>query len=315
MTGSDEQKREEAIGWFLSLRDPASADWDGFTAWLEQDEAHAGLYEEVALADGDYASLVTAAAMPEPSNDNVEADRRHFRRRAGWALAMVAMVGAVGYPLLPTAPATYAIETAPGERNNVTLDDGTRIELNGDTKLLLHKGDNRFAALDRGEATFTVVHDTHNPFTVHVGEDQVQDVGTVFNIVRGTNGLETTVASGAVLFNPDREAVQVVAGHRLRTSAGSMSLTAVAPSEVASWRANKLIYKDAPLDQVAADLSRNLGTPVHIMPDVATRRFSGVIMLSGDKAMMIPRIGALLDVTITHDFNGWRMSSRVRDNH
>jgi len=314
MTRFDDQKRVEAIGWFLSLRDAATADWDGFTTWLEQDAAHSDIYEEVALADGDYAALAGAAAVPTSSNDNLESVRPKVRRFAGWSLAIVATLGAVGYPLLNTAPATYAVETAPGERNRVTLADGSRIELNGGTRITLRRDDDRFASLDRGEATFTVVHDANNPFTVHVGDDQVQDVGTVFNIVRGADGLETTVASGAVLYNPGREAVQVVAGHKLQTSPGRMALTVIAPAEVASWRTNKLIYKDASFDTVAADLSRNLGSPVRVSPDIAQRRFSGIIMLDGNRTTLARKIGSLLGVTMTHDFNGWRMSSQVRDN-
>lgn len=312
MTHFDDQKREEAVSWFLSLRDPMTADWDGFTTWLEQDQVHGEIYEEVALADGAYGDLQMAAALPLPSNDNPASDRWQARH-IGWAMAAVAMIGAVAYPLLDQAPATYAIETAPGQRNSVSLDDGTRIDLNGDTKITLKKGDNRFASLDRGEARFTVIHDASNPFTVHVGEDQIQDVGTVFNVVRNAHGLETAVASGAVLYNPGRETVRVDAGRRLQSSAGSMALTNIAPADVAAWRMNKLIYKDVALETVAADLSRNLGTPVHIAPDIAMQRFSGVIMLDGDKAKLLPKIGPLLDVTIAHDVDGWRMSSQVRD--
>ncbi len=309
----DESKDAEAVAWFLNLRDPATADWDGFTDWLEQDPAHGALYEAVAFADGDYAALVAEAAMPVPSNDNPQIERRRLPWVMGWAAATAAVIGAFSYPLLTAAPQAYAVETAAGERHMVKLDDGTRIELNGDTRITLHKGDARFASLDRGEATFTVIHDASHPFTVHVGDDQVQDVGTMFNIVRGKDGIETSVGSGAVLYNPDREAVQIVAGHRLQTSTGNMALSTIAPSEVATWRSNRLIFKDASLDRVATDLSRNLGMPVRISPDIAMRRFSGVIMLNGDRATLLPRIGSLLDVTMKQEFDGWRMSSRVRD--
>ena len=319
MSPIEDKKREEAAAWFISLRDPAMADWEGFTAWLEADPAHNGLYEAIALADGDYGALVdrTAPPQPQPSNDNPRTEPRRIRRIAGWATAAAAVAAAVGYPLLIATPESYAIETAAGQRNSVQLDDGTRIELNGDSRITLRKGDNRFASLDRGEATFTVAHDASNPFTVHVGGDQFQDVGTVFNIVRDSGGVETAVASGAVLYNPGRDAVRIDAGHILKASAGAggLSLTAIEPTEIASWRTNRLIYKNVPLEKVAADLSRNLGTAVRIAPEIAGRPFSGVIMLGGDEATLLPQIGAMLDVTVTHETNGWRLSSRDRDSH
>ncbi len=315
MSQTEDKKREEAAAWFVNLRDPATADWEGFMAWLEADPAHNDLYEAVAFADGDYGDLVEDAARPQPSNDNPHIERRRIGRFAGWAAAAAATVAAVSYPLLTTAPATYAVETGIGQRQTVSLDDGTRIELNGDTRITLRQGDNRYASLDRGEAAFTVVHDERNPFTVHVGDDQLQDVGTVFNVVRDGAMVETAVASGAVLYNPDGEAVRVDAGRVLRVAAGdgSVTLGQVAPIEVAAWRQNKLIYKNAKLGKVAADLSRNLGTHFRISPDIAARPFSGVIILGGDQATLFPRIAAMLDVTITHEADGWRLSSRTRD--
>ena len=310
-----DDKREEAVAWYLRLRDPANADWDGFLAWLEADEAHNDLYEAVALADRDYGALVQDAALPQPSNDNPAIQPRRLGRVAGWAAAAFATAAAIGYPLLTAAPASYAIETASGQRETLRLDDGTRIDLNGGTRVTLRKGDSRYASLDRGEAAFSVVHDAKNPFTVHVGDDQLQDIGTVFNVVRDGASVETSVASGAVLYNPDREAVRVDAGRVLRVAGndGSVTLGQIAPIQVASWRENKLIYKNATLDRVATDLSRNLGTRVRISPDIAARPFSGVIILSGDQATLFPRIAAMLDVTIAHDGNGWRLSSRTRD--
>lgn len=315
MSQTEEAKREMANAWFLRLRDPATADWEGFTAWLEADPAHNELYEAVALADGEYGALVEAAVLPQPSNDNPQIERRKLGHFAGWATAAAVTAAAIGYPLFTAAPATYAVETAIGQRQTVRLDDGTRIDLNGGTRITLRKGDNRYASLDRGEAVFSVAHDESNPFTVHVGDDQFQDFGTVFNVVHEEDLVETAVASGAVVYNPDSDAVRVDAGHILRTATDGSSLTlgAIAPTEVASWRDNKLIYKNAPLKKVAADLSRNLGTRVRIAPDIAARPFSGVIMLGGDQAALFPRIAAMLDVTITHEAHGWRLSSRSRD--
>ena len=316
MSHSEDLKRAEAVDWFLRLRDPATADWDGFMDWLERDPAHNAIYETLALADADYAPIrqENVAPAPVPSNDNPVEERRTLKRFAGWSFAVTALIAAVSYPLLNSAPVTYAVETRPGQHDMIRLDDGSQIELNGDSRISLRKGDNRFAALDRGEATFTVTHDPKNPFTVHVGDDQIQDVGTVFNIVRDGDMVETAVASGEVLYNPGREAVRVVAGHQLRTSAGSMALTAIKPSQVAAWRDNKLVYNDAQLSQIATDLSRNLGAPVRISPDIASRRFTGVIMLDKDRTLLPSKLGALLDVSVTHEFNGWRLSSRVRDN-
>lgn len=317
MSRTDEARKEEAAAWFIRLRDPATADWAAFTAWLERDPANNAAYEAVALADGDYETLVERAVPAQPSNDNPAGEPRRLGQVAGWATAAAAVVvAAISYPLLTGAPATYAVETAAGQRDTIRLDDGTRIDINGNSRITLRKNDNRFASLDRGEATFTIAHDPENPFSVKIGDDVIRDVGTVFNIVRDdAGGMETAVSSGAVIYNPDGEAVRVGAGQVLRLSTDGTTVTvgAVAPSDVAAWRSHRLVYKNAPLSRVAADLSRNLGTPVRISPDIAARPFSGVILLGGDQAALLPRIGAMLDVTITHEVDGWRLSSHHGD--
>ena len=315
MSPSEDQKREAAIAWYLRLREPADADWDGFMAWLEEDPRHDALYQEVANAHDAYGDLVDDADIWKPSNDNMPAQPRRLKLFAGIATAAAASVaGFVGYPLMMAGPATYAVETLPGQHQMVRLDDGTKIELNGDTKVTLRKGDARFASLDRGEATFTVTHDATNPFAVHVGEDVYQDVGTAFNMTREASGaVETAVSQGAVLYNPGSDAVRIDAGKVLRTAGGSATLAKVDTASVATWRQGKLVYNHTPIARIASDLSRNLGVPIQVSPDVATRTFSGVVMLGGDDSTILPRVAALLDISVSRGNSGWRMSSRTRD--
>jgi transmembrane sensor len=312
MAGVDDRKRDEAAAWVVRLRDPATADWEGFTAWLEADPAHNDLYEAVALTDRDYGELIAASPPSPASNDNPPAPRPGPRRLALWVSAAAAVAAAIGYPLLTAPPATYAVETPAGRHNSVRLADGTRIDLNGGSRITLRKTDNRYASLERGEATFTVIHDPAHPFTVHVGDDVIQDVGTVFNVIRDKDMLEAAVSSGAIVYNPDDDAVRIAAGQVLRLSARDKTATVspIEATDVAAWRSGRLIYKRATLQRVAADLSRNLGMPVRISPDIADRPFSGVIMLGGDRAALLPRVGAMLDVTISREGDGWRLSSR-----
>src|SRR3546814_9914530 len=72
----------------------------------------------------------------------------------------------------PSAP--YTIATVPGARRTIDLADGSRIELNGDTRITLDKAAPRFASLDRGEAMFHVRHDDSDPFVVMVGDDKLE---------------------------------------------------------------------------------------------------------------------------------------------
>lgn len=316
MRQGEAKMREEAAGWFLRQRDPTRADWDGFVAWLEADPAHNAAYEAVALADDDVESRIGDQVLADrPSNDNIpHPARARARWFAGTAAAAAILVGGlVAYPRLNPSVAAYAIETGAGQRRMVMLDDGTRIELNGNSRLGLRRGDTRFASLDRGEATFTVVHDPTAPFEVHAGDVTLRDVGTTFNVLRAGPDTEAAVAEGAVLFDPDGDAIRLGAGRMIYVSGtGAGVIGKVDPSAVGAWRRDRLVYQNASLARIATDLSRNVGALVTVAPELQREHFSGVILLDKDRPRLFARIGALLDVDAVDDGKTWHLAPRKR---
>jgi len=290
--------REAAVGWVVAQADPAFADWDGFLAWLEADPAHASVYEAV-LAAGDASD---PALRSMPVLETAPERRPIWRRQATGGLLAAGIVAAIGLGYVNLRPAPFVIETAPGEHRTVTLDTAT-IALNGDTRLILDHHNPHRATLDRGEALFDVKHDTANPFAVKVGEDEVQDVGTRFDITRDPAGTRVAVAEGMVVYNPKAEAVRLGPGQTLdaRNSASEVRVATAATSDIGSWREDRLSYRQAPLSIVASDLSRGLGLPIDAAPGVADKPFTGVIAYGGDKAQFLGRLGPLLDVGVKQD--------------
>jgi transmembrane sensor len=323
MSSVEDQARSEAIDWVISLRDPAVADWDAFTAWLEASPLNNQAYERAALADDTIAARLAATGFSNTeavcSNDNEDVQRPSRRRLLGWSASAAAAVVAiaVGVPMLGQGPQPYVVETAAGQHRSLTLPDGTRIDLNGDSRLSLDKNETRVAALDRGEATFSVVHDAANPFVVKIDEHRVQDVGTIFNVARTPEAIEVGVAEGEIMFNPAREAVSIKKGQMLRLD-GRKKTAVVAPtdaSSVASWRIGRLVYADAPLSRVAADLRRTTGLKVAVAPPISGHLFSGVIVLDGDDEALMARVGALVDAHVERTGGAWRLVPRRLSAH
>ena len=148
--------------------------------------------------------------------------------------------------------------------------------LNGATRVVLDRDHPRAARLERGEAVFQIVHDPVNTFTLGIGDSSIQDVGTLFNVALTHNGFDLAVAEGAVVFNPDAEKIKLVRGATLHVPSGEAAITVglADPRAIGSWRRGELIYHEAPLADVAADLERSLGTPVSVAPDLAARPFT-----------------------------------------
>lgn len=315
---------DEAIGWIIRMRDPAFAGWDAFTLWLEADPVHAAIYDELALADADSAALlgetepVKPAPVapppprdPLPANDDIPERPRWATRRnmVGWAMA-ASLLGVVSYTSLMPA-SSYAVETGAGQRRSVTLADGSRIDLNGGTLVMLDRDNPRFAMLERGEALFTVVHDSRRPFTVETGGATLVDAGTAFNVIRADGATEVSVSQGVVIFNPEAEKVTLAAGKTLRAvdADGQVRVRNIEVGSIAAWKQGRLIYDGAPLSAVAADLSRNLGFSVTARRDVAARPFSGVIRIDGDRERVRQRVGAVLGVPVMQAEGGWRLGA------
>jgi transmembrane sensor len=215
------------------------------------------------------------------------------------------------YPVLFPPSAYVAFESAPGQQRTLALADGSRIMMNGATRVVLDRDRPRLARLERGEAAFQVVHDPANPFTLSVGDALVQDVGTLFNVAITHNGFNLAVAEGAVVFNPEREKIKLVRGGTLHVPSGDAAVTvgSADPSAIGSWRRGELIYHGAPLAEIAVDLERSLGTKVSVSPELAARPFTGVIRIDHRQDTLFRRLDGLFGTRSRRSGTGWQIES------
>ena len=304
------QGDEEAIGWVIRLRDGSGEDWEAFTAWLEADPAHLAAYEAAELADHDAGALSPEPARPAWAPAPAALPVQRPRRRMFLGVAVAAGIALFGTWFSIDSGSAYSIETAPGEVRTIALEDGSRIEVNGGSRLSLDRDRPRYASLERGEALFHVVHDAARPFEVEAGGSTLRDLGTVFNVVRSDGALEVAVSEGAVLFEPAGEKKTLKPGMALSKVAGRPAQVAsIETDAVGAWREGRLVYSAASVSQVAADLSRNLGVTVTAGDNAATRPFSGVIMLDGSDEEVLGRAAALLGLRLERSGEGWALKT------
>lgn len=306
MADATDRIEDEAAAWVVRLRDASDADWESFTAWLEADPAHGEAYEMMALADLELDDLPLNRPQPRPLVAPAPEPRRFGRRSfMGWGGAAIAaaLVGAIALNL---NGGSYEVVTGAGQRQVIALEDGSRIELNGATRIVLDEDNPRFARVEQGEALFTVVHDEARPFRVDAGAARLTDLGTVFNVVHDAGRTDVAVAEGAVRWQRASAQVDLTAGMALSQRGDDAPVvTREAVAEIGGWRQGRLSYSSARYDAVAADLARNLGTAVAIDDAAAGRRFSGVIVVDRDAGVTMERVGALLEVDARRRGDGW----------
>ncbi|WEK47778.1 MAG: FecR domain-containing protein [Candidatus Andeanibacterium colombiense] len=296
---------DEAAAWAARTGDPSFADWEGFTAWLERDPAHARAYDFVMAGADDAAAAL--AEEPRAANDDTPARSGTGRRWAIGALT-AALVGMAAFGALQLRGGTYSVETAAGETRVIALGGGSSVTLGGGSTITLDHDDPRFARLDKGQALFSVRHDAANPFHVDAGEDRLVDIGTVFDV--RFDGMLTTVAvaEGAVSFNPAQQNVRIDPGKFVSSAEGSREyeLGNIAASEVGAWRTGRLSFQQATLGAVADDLTRATGTSFSTSTGAARRRVSGSLLVDPVKADP-GSVGPLLGVRVRKSADGWML--------
>src|SRR6185437_8020185 len=335
---------DEASEWFVSFSE-SQVDPEGrkqFSRWLRASPEHVRAYLQIAALWEDAAridrqgrqqadELVKQALNADsvirlgaPESEVVVAaappgDMR-TRRRVAFAVAAGAAIAALGAVLvLKLGPDRYV--TGVGEQRTISLADGSTIELNARSRLLvkLSATTRRIDLLD-GQALFHVAQGSGRPFVVHAGSTEVQVLGTVFDVYRRDTGTTVTVIQGRVQVSetssaadgaahPERpvtgllksagaggstavpkRALSLVldAGEQATAVAGSLLPASTADVDATTaWISRKLVFKEAPLATVVEEFNRYSSRPL-ILRDaqLADIHISGVFSITDGASLV-----------------------------
>ena len=261
----NDQISQEASQWFVECR---AGDLDdktrpAFDSWLRKSPEHLKAYLELSaiwnegpLLDPhgkfDRDTLIAQAAADRDnvidwsgSRNGIESlaaafapaqqDHRRFPRRRFAAIAasiVLAAAAAFFYVQTVRAP-TYA--TAIGEQRSLALIDGSTVELNSRSKIVVrYSPQGRNVELLQGQALFRVAKDASRPFIVKTGATLVRAVGTEFDVYQKRDGTVVTVVEGRVA---------ILTGHALPDPGAP-------PSAIDEPRQSNLEYPSVPKGQV-----------------------------------------------------------------
>lgn len=243
------------------------------------------------------------------------------RPKAGWtpvALAggLVAAVLAVAIaPTLVTrfndplaGAATYT--TAVGEIRDVTLADGSVVTLDTATTLRAKvDGKVRRLSLDKGGAYFAVAHDKAHPFRVALADRQVTVTGTHFATSLREGRARVELLEGSVEVSQPRastEPVRLVPGDQVSYQAGGAVTreARIDPATAVAWRQRRLVFQDAALSQVLAELGRYTDARIRLAdPALGRQRVTAMLPLDG-RGTVIDRAAKVLPVRLNRTTSG-----------
>ena len=187
---------------------------------------------------------------------------------------IAALVSAYYLLFLPSGQVMY--QTAYGEKQTISLPDGSEVILNASSTLSYASSgweDNRTVQLE-GEAFFSVT--SGEQFIVETDNGSVSVLGTEFNVRSRQNLFNAVCFEGKIRVDVQKETKELTAGNSIQFENGLL----VAESEVQniaqpSWMTGVITFTDVPLKTALEELTAQFGITITGTPVADSLRFTG----------------------------------------
>lgn len=289
----------EAARWFVLLAsgEATATDRERWRAWLAADARHQAGWQRV-----EQSRALFSRIPREQATTSIEAlerktvDIRRGRRRALGSLGVLLAAGLMGWQGWRRSDGSADYRTAIGEHRELTLADGSRLQLDTDTAIdvdfsaharIIHLRRGRLLLATSGASTGA--EHQPPPLMVRTAEGRVQPLGTRFIVRQHSGRTEVVVLEARVALHPSAgtgEPLLLIAGQAATFDReGYLEQRAAGPGDDA-WAAGMLIADNMPLIDFLAELARYRSTPLIADPSLRELRISGTYPLTNtDRAL------------------------------
>jgi len=286
-TTSRNDEIEEAAGQWLerlalgSLTDEETGE---FEAWKSQSLAHRVAYVRL---EATWQRTERLAALHRPMLEKPPVGGNPGGRlspKYATALGAVLLVGA-GVFFGSQHAGDLAYSTDVGNREIISLADGSHIELNTNSALRVRLGRGRREVyLDKGEAYFDVSHDAKRPFTVVALGHRVTDIGTKFSVREDANKVEVALVEGKARLDlsateQSSRSEMLLPGDVAIATADQISMQKLSGQSIANqlgWRRGVIVFDSTPLGKAVAEVNRYNRTKLVVTdPSISRLTISG----------------------------------------
>lgn len=261
---------QAAARWVLLREEPewSASDETEFEHWLAESDAHKVAFWrlESGWREADRISSIGATARITPQFEGTQWWMRPLAIAASLLLVFILIVSQGS--ILPFGSGSDAARTefatTVGGHKVISLNDGSRVELNTDTAIKATVNDRRRAVwLDRGEAFFDVAKQSGQTFVIYAGARTITVLGTKFSVRRSGRDVVVAVLEGRVRVEDgpsdgtDSEAT-ITAGDIAIARDGSTVVTksAAAVQQELAWRNGMLAFNGTTLASAAEQFNR-----------------------------------------------------------
>lgn len=305
---------DAAAAWLMRKSEGLSVEeQSNLEAWLDASPEHKLAFWRLeygwsqagrlsALRSPDFSDERTGAAGAPRRRLSVNSGRRQLLALAA-SIVIAACIGLVAWPHADI------FETEIGERQQVTLEDGSRLDLNTRTRLRASMSENeREAWLDEGEAYFSIAHDRARPFILHMGDRTVRVLGTRFIARRHGDEISVSVVEGRVSVDAGgdtHQAPEILTAGDVVTTEGDQLQRRREPMEEMdarlSWRGGQLVFDQVTLSSAVAEFNRYNHTQVQVTDPETGAILIGGTFEAGNVDAFARLLDSAYDLNVTRD--------------
>lgn len=189
-----------------------------------------------------------------------------------------------------------------GSVSTIHLEDGSAIWLSSGTKLVIDKNPKgETIAKLNGEAYFELIPNPNRKFIVDLGQFQVRDIGTTFNVraYESEHTISTTLVDGQIDLIKDsgKSFLTVKPGEYVQYNKTNnvIAVNQQDPSIVTAWKDGKFVFIDQPLSEICMELENWYNVKIQIDDQkLADTRYTSVVKRT-TTVQMVLQILALTD--------------------
>lgn len=337
---ANEEMLQHAACWHARLHaaDCTEQDRIAFEQWRRGDIACDQAYALAELTSSQVSRLASAdqrlraltqQALQSPVADETDTEmhdvgvmttalergRAHCRSRwkvpaalaASFAMAMLALRFV---PDVMNGDAGVAYESPLDGTRSITLDDGSRVQLDVNSRVVVRlTQDRRAVTLTAGRAVFDVAHDRTRPFSVTAADSRTTALGTRFQVQLESSAVVVTLAEGSVAIDNDAARDQLPAtrwheqlqpGEQLRvnTYTAERRRAVVDAMAVTSWTRGRHLFRGTPLHEALDEVNRYAHKKVRLGdPSLADMEVGGNF-IAGDSELIVAAFAAVLPLSV-----------------
>jgi ferric-dicitrate binding protein FerR (iron transport regulator) len=267
------------------LGEATTAEGQEIEAWIAESSANAKKFEQVKIILETSGRLAQVSPLGETEAWEKFKEKRATKREpakvrsmnanTGWlriAAAIVFLIGGgwIAYYLYDQRGGNPAELLSIKATNTVrvdTLPDGSIVHINKNSSIT-YAGDFKLRREIRltGEAFFEVKHNEQVPFTVHVNDVNIRDVGTAFNVKSKQQRIEVIVESGIVQVSKSANSVRLTPNEMVLIKPGDKQLKIEKSTDrlYNYYRSNTFIASGTPLWRLVDILNDAYGADIAI---------------------------------------------------